>query len=340
MTELPADELQAFVDFPLVLVLILLGFIIYFRKELPALLLRLKAVKVAPTGFEAEFYEDLRKLPEQAERAAEEASPAPQSHPLTGSATNLFGGPAPQLSDAVPPSITSVERAPDASERPVEESKEPSTDSVAKLVQTEADTDPQFAMMRLSIEIERELFKILASAGFLAGRDVMSFGEMIRTIKEQYRIISPSLVDALETFYRVRNEIAHANQTDADDLQRVLDSGVVIYRTLRFIPRAKHVVHQTDVALYSNAAGTEEIREAKGVLINEVSPGEIMKHRQVFPTTRTHFRKGMQVAWEFDDQRVWGETWYRDPDTDDIRYAWTESFEFAGRSVEEFSKRA
>lgn len=60
-----------------------------------------------------------------------------------------------------------------------------------------------------------------------------------------------------------------------------------------------------------------------------------MKSHRIFPTTRDHFKKGKRVAWEWSDHRSWGESWYRDPDSNEIKYAWTGSLEFVGRHLED-----
>jgi hypothetical protein len=41
------------------------------------------------------------------------------------------------------------------------------------------------------------------------------------------------------------------------------------------------------------------------------------------------------VTWSWDMSNVWPESWYRDPETDTIEYAWTGSAEFAGRPLDE-----
>ena len=77
------------------------------------------------------------------------------------------------------------------------------------------------------------------------------------------------------------------------------------------------------------------------MILETTSPGGVTTTHRIFPTTRTHFQKGQIVAWEWvlDTARQWGATWYRDPDTDEIKHAWGGSLEFVGRPVSDVVER-
>jgi hypothetical protein len=60
-----------------------------------------------------------------------------------------------------------------------------------------------------------------------------------------------------------------------------------------------------------------------------------MKSFRIYPSTKTHFKKGKQVAWEWDMSKTWGPLWYKDPQTDEMKSAWSSSAEFVGRNLED-----
>jgi hypothetical protein len=60
-----------------------------------------------------------------------------------------------------------------------------------------------------------------------------------------------------------------------------------------------------------------------------------MKALRVFPTTRTHFERGREVAWDWNRDRSWGPAWYRHPDSGDLQHAWDSSLEFIGRHLDD-----
>ena len=77
------------------------------------------------------------------------------------------------------------------------------------------------------------------------------------------------------------------------------------------------------------------ITNAKGIILETESPGGITKSFRIFPTTRAHFQKGKRVAWEWSFELTWGPTWYKDPNTHEIKKAWDSSTEFIGRHLDE-----
>lgn len=57
------------------------------------------------------------------------------------------------------------------------------------------------------------------------------------------------------------------------------------------------------------------------------------KSLQVLPTWRTDYRTGEDVTWDFDWSKRYGQTWYRHPQTQEVKHAWQGSMEFNGRSL-------
>lgn len=64
-----------------------------------------------------------------------------------------------------------------------------------------------------------------------------------------------------------------------------------------------------------------------------MSPGGIKRYRGIFPTTKTHFMKGQQVAWEWKPGHVWDSSWYIDPTSAQRLETWSSSLEFVGRPL-------
>jgi hypothetical protein len=127
---------------------------------------------------------------------------------------------------------------------------------------------------------------------------------------------------------------------DRDDVLRVVDSGLSVFKTLRGMPKTKFVVSHPGVSVYADAEGNDERPGVKAVIVEKISSGGLVRTKHVLPTTRTHFREGMEVAWEWNNKAVWGESWYLDPETGKFEYAWTESMEFVGRDLDRLMLRS
>lgn len=87
--------------------------------------------------------------------------------------------------------------------------------------------------------------------------------------------------------------------------------------------------------LFSDPECKVLIKDSKGIILETMSPGGTAKSYRIFPTTRDHFIKGKQVAWEWNMGRTWNAAWYINPETNLPEKAWEGSAEFIGRHIEE-----
>jgi hypothetical protein len=181
------------------------------------------------------------------------------------------------------------------------------------------------------LEIERQARQILASSQDPSNWERGSLGQYLSRLE-----LSPDMREAVDEFRKVRNEIVHGRGATDDDALRAIDSGLKILSAIGRVPRAVHVVYATDLPIFADAEGRQERGDVRGLMLESTSrPDPATPERHVYPTTRTHFQQGKAVAWEWDLSKVWPESWYRDPDTNEIEYAWGEAGEFIGRHLDE-----
>ena len=141
------------------------------------------------------------------------------------------------------------------------------------------------------------------------------------------------MVGSIERFSEVHSKIIHERGATNDEVLQAIDSGLTIHKALQILPGEMNVVYHPGVDIYSDAQCEHKHDMGKGVILQNTSPGGARKNARIFPTTQTHFEKGKQVSWEWSMDKKWGETWYRDPDNDEIEIAWSSSAEFIGRNI-------
>lgn len=234
-------------------------------------------------------------------------------------------------------SVAATER--EAQETPSGQHQSPVTEEgeeVDVLVATilrQAAKSPKVALILLAAELEKAARHALARRGLLGGR---SFVPTIQALSElQQYGFPPNMSGSLRLFNEIRNKIVHGVSATDDDALRALDSGITILRAVAALPNETKVVHSVGVDLFSDANCKDPIVGAKGVVLETTSPGGVTKTLQIFPSTRTHFQKGKEVAWEWDLDRIWPATWYRDLDTAETKKAWDSSGEFVGRHLDD-----
>jgi hypothetical protein len=94
-------------------------------------------------------------------------------------------------------------------------------------------------------------------------------------------------------------------------------------------------VHRVNVPLYSDPSCQQLRPDMTGVILdNRQQPGNIFAGYAIHPTSSNLFKEGAQVIRVYSRNSVCDESWYRNPETHEITYAWTSSSELIGRMVE------
>lgn len=198
-----------------------------------------------------------------------------------------------------------------------------------------ASRSPKAALMLLASEIEKQLRIFMAITGHHSKMKDNS-PAAIASYLGKVGWLTSAMVETIQGFREVRNKIVHGtDDVSTDHMLRAIDSGMTILKALEAIPSEINVVYHPGVELFADKDCRERIEGVKGLILETTSPGGTAKSHRIFPTTRTDYEKGRQVAWEWNMSRVWGNAWYRDPDTKEIKQAWGSSAEFVGRHIEE-----
>jgi uncharacterized protein YutE (UPF0331/DUF86 family) len=274
------------------------GIVFYYRREIKELLGRIKRGKFL--GQEIELEGPLNRLQQSAEAAVAEVathSTAAIGTPVLKSRGRILLG---------------------------------SADPVEEVVET-ARHFPYVALLVLSDLIDKELREIIYSQGEVDRPLPYTISTVVRVLRER-EVLPPHLLRALRDFQVVRNAIVQVPQSvDPDAVLTAVDSGIKIFEALRQTSRGVYVVHKPNIRLFSDEKCEKEREGVTGVIL-EMGASE-PKSYGIYATTRTDYREGEQIAWEWSKAREWGPTWYRDPDTNEIKPAFSGSLDFIGRPL-------
>jgi hypothetical protein len=291
------------------------GLLIVYRTEVVRLIRRFKRGKIF--GQEVEFGVDQFEV--TATKAEEEAPNAPLPIP-----------------PATPPELDVVKQSQDqGGVKPL-----PKVTSVGSSltfswridpeenVLSDAAMSPRLGLVTLSGELEKTVRRILASSQGPETWERRSLPQMIAGMQ-----LPENVRRGVTQFYAVRNKLVHGRNVDDEDVVRALDSGLKLLGALRALPHETHTVRFPAVEVFADDTATQP-REIKAVVLDTTSPGNA--RRDVFPTRR-QYREGQVLSWEWDTSRAWNESWYRDPDTNEVMKAWDSAAEFAGRPLDEIT---
>lgn len=296
------------------------------KSHLPELLERLGSFEL-PGGIKGTLAEPLAKLEESAAELGGTIAEIPPEveAPVQGATARVR-----EVRDTA--SVSLSDEAPRQSTTAAELEFEDSYDTERRVLEA-AKLSPSLALMTLSAEIERETRQIAASRGVYrlsrSGKPVKG-ARMAITELAKSGILPESAARALDAFWSVRNAIVHGRRANQEEELQALDSGIDIYKSLHSVPREIHRVFFPRVEIYSDPAGLARRDDCWGVGIG--SRGNERPYSiRVFPTTR-NYEAGQFVSWDWGEKAI-GESWFRNPETENIEYAWTQALEFIGRDI-------
>ena len=270
--------------------------LILFREQLSELIARLRKGKLL--GQEIELYKSLDELEQFAAAVAQEVAALP----------------------AVVEDNVDCEIREDA--------------DVVSIILREAVHSPTAALLFLASKLEREARLLLASVGSLKGQRYLPLSQALEVLEKQFGGLPGHIPSSLKLFWEIRNRLVHGVKAEDEEILRAIDSGITILKALQAFPRETNFVYHPGVTVYKNVECTVPWSNTKGVILETISPGGVQRFFRIFPTTKTHFVKGSRVTWEWDNNTVWADAWYKDPDSGETKTAWKSSMEFVGRDLD------
>ncbi|MGH9551313.1 MAG: DUF4145 domain-containing protein, partial [Terriglobales bacterium] len=217
-------------------------------------------------------------------------------------------------------------------ENPQIDVEQPLSWDTASEIFRDAAKSPKAALLLLAAQLEKRVRELLAVTGWGEGKRVR-LSETIEKLRQQGSL-PEHVTGTLKLFSEVRNRLVHGHEATDEDILRAIDSGVLLLRAIEAIPAETHIVHETNVPLYSNSGCTQRRKDVDGVALETTSPGGTQKRLKIVPTTKAHFKVGERVSWEWSFDNTWDQTWYKDSEKK-CQSAWISSAEFVGRHLKD-----
>jgi hypothetical protein len=189
--------------------------------------------------------------------------------------------------------------------------------------------DKRAALMRLAIEIEKELLALHGVLGLRNQNESGSFRNVVAQLA-RHGAIGDEMKRGLMEFWHVRNQIAHSYLSDESLVTSALDSGIRLLRLVKAIPRQRITVVDPNVQLFKDSYCKDPITDYHGVML-EIMDSEGQKRNHPFPAGRD-FVVGEVVGWDWDMSNIYGVAYYRDPDSGRPIQAWSSSAIFVGKT--------
>jgi len=193
---------------------------------------------------------------------------------------------------------------------------------------------PKAALVVLAVEMDRTLRNLLWSSGWIQGVSNATIKGYVARLME-LGVVTLSLAGSVNLFLDVRDRLVHGDSANNDEMLRALDSGLTVLRVILAVPCEQNHVERAGVEVYEDAQASRVRGSVTAVVLRTTSPGGANITFRIFPTTRSNYLKGQRVSWEWNLNNVYGESWFKDLESGEIRLAWANSSEFIGRNLED-----
>ena len=161
-------------------------------------------------------------------------------------------------------------------------------------------------------------------------RDILDIKDIVRqlpSLKLEKLLRLSHLIDSelsgtviFKTTYQILHDSHHQDSLPREEVK---PDNVV--RTVRWV----------DVPLYSDPGCQQRRPDMTGVILdNRQHPENVFAGYTIHSISPNLFKEGAQVIIVYSRNSVCDESWYRNPETNEITYAWTEHSEVIGRMVE------
>jgi hypothetical protein len=198
-----------------------------------------------------------------------------------------------------------------------------------------ASNSPRAAILLLASHIEKQVLDLLAMIGHSKNRPRRALPQLFKE-HPLSSMFPSSVAESVALLWRIRNAVAHGGGSGGVSDEEVLsavDSGITIGRAIQSFPREVNIVAHAAVVVFTDASGTQIRQDVTAVILDTRSAGGVLHRKRVYPTTRTDYKPGDVVTWEWALDRIVEESWYRDPEDGAVKYAWTSSGLFVGRPI-------
>ncbi|MCG6146614.1 hypothetical protein [Leptospira bandrabouensis] len=217
---------------------------------------------------------------------------------------------------------------------PFQENKKNGDENAVSEIVNDSSIDPKIGLIRLAIEIEKQLREIMFTTGWHTNIKRYSVHESFAFLTTN-GVLPKNILSSLKIFWDLRSKIIHgSNSINNDEIIRIIDIGLVLLNAINAIPREINIVYQINIQLYSDENCTIKNMKGFGLMLETTSPGKTTKTLRIFPTNLTNYEIGKCVTWEWSFDNVWDKCFYIHPDTNEKTLAWSQSAEFIGRHIE------
>lgn len=96
------------------------------------------------------------------------------------------------------------------------------------------------------------------------------------------------------------------------------------------MPVVPYRVLYTNIPFYSDPQCAKEVVGGKVIILEALDPDDELNELDIVPTSK-HYEPGQLVRWNLNNKKMWEESWYKNPETNQIEQAWVIHVEFTGQ---------
>jgi hypothetical protein len=100
----------------------------------------------------------------------------------------------------------------------------------------------------------------------------------------------------------------------------------------RQMPARPYRVLHANLTFFSDAKCLIPVKGATLVVLKSEDPAATFHPTECMPS-RMQYEQGQTVSWDINNDLLWEQSWYKNPETGQSEKAWTQAVEFTGKVV-------
>ena len=125
----------------------------------------------------------------------------------------------------------------------------------------------------------------------------------------------------------------HKSEGNKQETEMAIVTAIQLLRSLYSISLQDNIIEHTNIPVFYDKDCTIPVSDMTAIVVKQIMVDGLTPTIGVFPTTRTDYKVGEHVTWDWNKSRILRDVWYKDPTTAETKPI--NAMEFVGSDIDD-----